>query len=118
MMGAQRFPRRPGTHHVELCHQPAALAWREQFQRGPEGALDLVDRGMAHALHRGGDQRIAAFHHQSRSPEWRYDFEHSGLAVNELLEAPLHRFVTADRLRIEGATLRLNAGDRGKPQFA
>ena len=80
--------------------------------------IDLVDRGMACALHSGGHQRIGAFHHQGRSSEWRYDFEHSGLAVNELLEAPLHWFIIADLLRIEAATLRLDAGDRSKPQFA
>ena len=117
MMGAQRFPRRPGAHHVEICHQPAPLAWREQFQRGPKGALDLMDRGLAHAFHRGGDQRIDAFHHQGRSPEWRYDFEHSGLAMNELCQAPLYRFVIADPLRVEATTMRLNARDRSKAQF-
>jgi hypothetical protein len=117
-MGARRFPRRPGTHHVEVCHQPAPLTWSEQFQRRSEGALDLADRGMAHALHSCGDQRIGAFHRQSRSPEWRYGFEHSGLAVNELLKAPLHWFVIADLHRIEIAALRLDAGDRSKPQFA
>jgi len=103
---------------MEICHQPAPLTWREQFQRGPEGALDLMDRGLAHAFHRGGDQRIDAFHHQGRSPEWCYDFEHSGLAVNELLKASLHWFIIADPLRVEAATLRLNAGDRNKSQFA
>jgi len=50
-MGAQRFPRRPGPHHAELCHQFAPLTWREQFQRGPERTLDLEDRGLARALH-------------------------------------------------------------------
>jgi hypothetical protein len=118
VIGAQRFPRRPGPHHVELWHQLAPLTWREQFQRGPERTLDLEDRGLARALHGCGDQRTAAFHHQSHSSEWRYDFEHSSLAVNELLEAPLHWFVIADLLHMEAGTLRLNAEDRSKPQFA
>jgi hypothetical protein len=73
---------------------------------------------MARAFRSGSDQRIVVFHHQSRSPERRYDFEHSDLAVNELLEAPLHWFVIADRLRMETTTLRLNARNCGKPQFA
>ena len=117
-MGAQHFPRQVGAHHVELCHQLAPLTWREQFQRGPERTLDLEDRGLARALHGCGDQRTAAFHHQSHASEWRYDFEHSSLAVNELLKAPLPWFVIVDRLHIEAATLRLNAEDSSKPQFA
>ena len=58
-----------------------------------------MDRGLARALHSGGDQRIGVFHYQGCSPERCYDFKYSALAVNELLEAPLYWFVIADPFR-------------------